>query len=126
MNNLPTKQRGLGWFGNLLILIIVAGFFLTALRIGPYYYEYYKIRSSAEALKKRDDLAQMSPERIRLALDQQLYMDQVDERLKPEQIKIRRTATQILIEIKYEIRDHLVANIDFVLNFAHSVLIKVS
>ena len=126
MNRSLARQRGFGWLGNLLFIILVGSVVLSVLKIGPYYYEFYKVRGSVEALKKRDDLGPMTPEQIRKALTQQLYMDQVDELLKPDNIKIRRSADQIQIEVKYEVRDHLVGNIDFILNFEHSLRLKVS
>ena len=126
MNRSLARQRGFGWLGNLLVIILVAGVFLAVLKIGPYYLEYYKIRGSVEALKKRDDMGTMTVEQIRRALNEQLYIDQVDERLKPDNVKIRRNVSQIQIEVKYEIRDHLAGNIDFVLLFEHSLRLNVS
>ena len=126
MNRSLARQRGFGWLGNLLFIILVGSVVLSVLKIGPYYLEYYKIRGSVEALKKRDDMGTMTVEQIRRALNEQLYIDQVDERLKPDNVKIRRNVSQIQIEVKYEIRDHLAGNIDFVLLFEHSLRLNVS
>lgn len=125
MNRLPTRQRGFGWLGNLLTIILVAGFVLAGFKVAPYYLEYYKVRGAVEALKKRDDLATMTPVQIYRVLDDQLYIDEV-RRLTQDNIKIRRNVSQVMIEVKYEIRDHLVGNIDFVLLFEHSLRLNVS
>lgn len=118
----PLRQRGLGALSNLLILIILVGLALAGLKIVPYYLEYYKVQKAVDSLKGRGEVEGMASAQILRLLENQLYIDEV-RRLTAKDISVKRSATQVLVDVHYEVREHLVANIDFVLTFSHGLRI---
>ncbi len=124
MKTRRSKQRGLGSFSNLLIILVLAAVVLAGLKIAPYYLEFYKVQKVVDSLKGRGDIATLPAEQIRRVLDNQLYIDEI-RRLQRDDISVKRSASQVFVDVKYEVREHLVANIDFVLVFAHAAKLNV-
>jgi|WetSurSiteA1Bulk_404760.scaffolds.fasta_scaffold41942_2 hypothetical protein len=124
MKTRRSKQRGLGSLSNLLIILVLAAVALAGLKVAPYYLEFYKVQKAVDSLKGRGDIATLPAEQIRRVLDNQLYIDEV-RRLQRDDISVKRSASQVFVDVKYEVREHLVANIDFVLVFAQAAKFNV-
>ncbi len=120
MHRTRKRQQGLGVISNVLIIILVAAFALAGFKVAPYYLESYKVKKAVEGLKEADGIQTMTPQQIRKALEWQLYIEEVP-RIKPENVTIRRGVTDVLVDVTYEIREHLVANIDLLLSFQHKI-----
>lgn len=120
MNARPSRERGLGALSNLLIILVLAAVVLAGMKIAPYYLEYFKVQQVIEGLKGRPEVEGMPADQIRRLVEKQLYIDEV-RRLSADNISVKRSATQVLVDVKYEVREHLVGNIDFVLSFAHAL-----
>ncbi len=120
MSGGPSRQRGLGALSNLLIILVLAGVVLAGMKIAPYYLEYFKVQQVVDSLRGRAEVEGMPADQIRRLLEKQLYVDEV-RRLTADNISVKRSASQVLVYVKYEVREHLVGNIDLVLSFSHAL-----
>lgn len=114
------RQRGLGALSNLSILILLSGVVLAGLKVAPYYLEFYKVQKAVDSLKGKGEVQTLTPEQIRRLLENQLYIDEV-RRLTAKDIHVQRSTSQVNVEVGYEVREHLVANVDLVLTFSHGL-----
>ena len=110
------RQRGmttLGWVGT--ILLVGAG--ITAgLRLLPHYIDYQTVTSIVEALP-RSEVHGMRKGEIRENLRKRFKINNI-RALKPKNvIKVNRIKGSTLVEIDYEVREHLIANVYVVLHF---------
>lgn len=117
------KQRGLstpGW----LVVIAVAGFFLTALfKLGPIYLENWTVRKLMVQIQDDPDASKMSPAQVRDKLQKKLTINGV-EQIHIRDIKFKREQGRgILIDASYEVRVPFMFNIDAVVKFPNNTLL---
>lgn len=102
---------------SMLLMVIVAGFFaLLLLKLGPIYLENYKVKSVLASLKEERFSSQHSLRDIRTLIDKRLYINEV-RRLKPNNIKLQKRDGKIHVEIVYDVREKIMANVDAIVSF---------
>ena len=112
----PGKQNGMTFISLLLLLVMLGFFALLALRLGPIYLDNYKIRGVLSGLEQDTMLNAASVSEVRSALDRRLYINEV-RHLKRNDIKIKREGDKVRVEIAYEVRENIMANVDAVVSF---------
>lgn len=118
--NIGVKQTGFS-FMSLLLWFIIGGFgILLGLKLGPLYMENATIQSILNDLKEeKATTGLLSTKDVRGHLDKQLVINGIRRFDNPEDISIKRVDDQIIVE--YEVREHIVANVDVVVSFSNAV-----
>ena len=120
MNNRLNSQRGLGLIGWLVALALVGFAVLVGFRLGPVYLEYYAVRSSVRSLDKDVDLVSKSPGEIWALLDKRFYLNDV-KAVRKEDVKILKRPELTIISLDYEVKRHLLGNVDVLVSFSDKV-----
>lgn len=115
-----SRQRGLGWFGLLFVLGVIALAAIIVVKCLPIYLNQMKIASSVNKVAADPENGRAEPMVLRNAL--QRYWDIEDIRyLEPRDIKVKRTQNGRFLSYEYEAREHLFYNISIVIDFAADV-----
>jgi hypothetical protein len=114
-------QRGISFLGFIIVLAVVGFFLYLGMRIGPAYLEYYSIRNAVN--KIANEVGSNDIAAIRRAMDRQMTIDYAKS-YKPEYISVRREGDRFQLVLKYEHRDSLLYNLDYVAKFEHSAPIR--
>lgn len=122
-SNLAVRQRGITVIATLLILIIIAFVALIAMRIVPIYLDYYNIKTTIESVKKEPGVEQWSSVDIHRAIQRRFDIGYV-ETIKAQDVKIRRQGNQRILQLVYEDRRPLIANLDVVAKFNETVVLS--
>ena len=117
------KQNGLTLVGFAIVLVLVVFFAYVGMRIVPLYLEYNAVVSTLNQLQKKPGAAQMSPEKIKRNISNSLWVSYSANNVKREHIKITRS-NGIRVRIAYEVRRPLLGNIDLILSFDRSVILR--
>lgn len=113
------KQGGITLIG-FIIVAAVAGFFVyIGMKLFPMYSEYYAVKSALKGLAAEPNAGNLDPGRIQTLLFRRLDMSYSDS-IKKDNVKIQRVDSGWQIEVKYEVRKPLVANLDVVGRFQAS------
>lgn len=112
-------HSGMTLIGFVFVLIIAAFFAFLIMRLFPVYSEYYSVVSAMKGLQAEPGVSTMPPAKIRDLLNRRFYISYVKS-VKPENIKIDRKDGYNLT-VKYEVREPLVYNLDFVAKFEKTV-----
>jgi hypothetical protein len=115
-----TRQRGITFLSFIVVLAVLGFFAFIAMRLFGMYSEFYSVKQAMEAVANEPGVATMDARRIRDLLSRRFTISYVDS-VKPEHIKINRTATGNVLEIDYEVRKNFAYNLDVVGRFNHSV-----
>jgi Flp pilus assembly protein TadG len=117
------RQRGVTMIGWIFLLTPMAIVIFAAIRIGPQYYEYYKLvsamKSTASELKNDETL---TPQAIRGALQRRFDTQYVDT--KAEEIEVARGESGWQMVAAYEEEAKLFGNLHLLLKFDKSVPIN--
>ena len=110
------KQRGMTAISMLLLLIIGGFFVLLLLKLGPIYLENFKVKSVLANMEAQPELATLPASKIRQAISKRLYINEV-RRLDNKTIKLKRVGDSVQVNIDYEVREKIVANVEAVVSF---------
>jgi Tfp pilus assembly major pilin PilA len=117
------KQNGLTLIGFAIVLMLVVFFAYVAMRIVPLYLEYNAVISTLNQLQKTPGAASMSPPKLKQQITNSLWVSYSANNIKREHIKISRS-NGVKVRIVYEVRRPLVGNIDLMLSFDRSVILR--
>jgi hypothetical protein len=117
------KQNGLTLIGFAIVLALVVFFAYVGMRIIPLYLEYNAVVSTLNQLQKKPGAKSMSPAKIRTNIVNSLWVSYSADNVKREHIKITRS-NGVKVRIAYEVRRPLLGNIDLILSFDRSVILR--
>lgn len=112
------RQSGLSTLGMLLVVVLVVGGLLLAMKLVPLYIDDFAIAKALESLRTERNLYDMQKKEIRNTLRRKLTADYTRE-LTDEEVLISKSKGTINIDIVYESRVPIVYNLDVVARFEH-------
>jgi hypothetical protein len=117
-----TRQQG-----GALAMVIVALFFgalLTlAIKLGPAYIDDITIQEALESLEGTEGLSQMGPAEVRRLINKRLSVNNV-RGFDAKHISVDKNGEYVVINVDYEVRNNLFANVDSVVHFQHEYELK--
>jgi len=115
------RQQGMTAIGWLLVLMVGGFFVLLVLKLGPIYMENYSIKTALLAVKNEPGVDQKNSREIRQMLMNRLDINYVTT-LPRDAITIsRKTGGNKWVDVDYEVRKHMLYNIDALVSFKESV-----
>jgi len=114
------RQQGLGWFGLLFVLGIIAFFAIVTVKSLPIYLNQMKIASSVKKVASDPENGKAEVVVLRKALQRFWDIEDINY-LTPGEVKVRRTDGGRFLSYEYEAREHLFYNISLVIEFADDV-----
>ncbi|WP_111891762.1 DUF4845 domain-containing protein [Acinetobacter sp. MB5] len=109
------SQRGVSYSTFLLVLIILSIVLKVAVVIWPAYWDDYVINKQIKSVL--DENPALTSAKFNSAMEERLSMNNIDD-LKIEDIaKVSNDGGQLHVAKSYEVRSHLLFNIDLVLSF---------
>ncbi len=114
-------QSGITLMGFVIVLVVVGFFALMAMKLFPVYQEYYSVVSNLNGLSAEAGSSKLSPEEIRQRLKKRFDISYIGS-VKPEHIIVDKKVNTV--QIKYEVRNELLYNLDFVAKFDKTVTLK--
>ena len=115
------QQRGMSFFGIMIILLLVAFFTTLAIKITPLYIEYGIISSALDSLAE-DELGRQGKAAMVRRLDAQIELEGVDS-IRSKDIVFKRSKDSKLwiVTAAYEARSNIYGDIGIYINFNKTV-----
>jgi len=110
------RQAGLTVLGWLIALMVAGAVASVSVNTVPAYVDYRTIVSVLGSLPK-DKIKAMSIAEIRTAIRKGLKLNNIRDLDVRKIIKINRTRAATTVALNYEVRNHLIANVDLVMSF---------
>jgi len=116
------RQRGLSFLGWIALLLVVGFAVTVAAKIVPAYYDYYTILQVVDSVQTDQGLRDAPMSKIRYALKSRMRINNVDDVGKLDHLMdIERAGGVLTLNIDYEVRRHLLGNVDLVIHFQRRV-----
>jgi len=109
-------QRGVSKFGLLMLFFLIASFLTFGLRVGPVYVDHNLITGLCEELIENGEAANMTITDVRDRVAASLRINGVFD-FDLSSIRMRKENGQAIINVNYERRVPLFANLDIVASF---------
>lgn len=117
---LQHSQKGMTFLGLAVVLGILAFFVLLVLRLAPSYMEFFNVKSSMDSLVNEAGITQQSPSEIKKLIDRRFLINDVKNTGRDD-VTITKDGGVLTVSIEYEVRNHVMGNVDAVMMFDHSV-----
>ncbi len=118
------KQRGLTLMGFGLVLVLVVFFSYAAMRIVPLYLEYQALISAMNTLVVDPRGRKMTSRQIKNKLIDSLWVNYATDNIQRKHMKLANKKEGLEVRVAYEVRKDFVGNIDLILSFERSVLLR--
>ena len=110
------KQLGMGFWGYIGVLLVVAAVITFALRLGPHYMNHRTVVSIVTGLGT-NSVHQMEKRQIRELLKKRFKINTLYDLDATKIVVIDRTKKHTKLVLDYEVREPMVYNVDAVLKF---------
>jgi len=117
------SQRGIAITALLFYVVLVIVVVTLVMKLGPVYMEYFEIRKVMQNLTDDPDLTGKGAYQISRSIENRLDINYFDS-VKKDDFKIRKVKDGYRVSLKYDVREHILANVDALLTFSHQVVIK--
>jgi hypothetical protein len=114
-----SQQRGMTLMSFVIVLAVLGFVAYIGMKLFPVYTEYYSEVKDMNGLASESGVASWPPNQVRDRLFRRFYVSYVKS-VKQEHVKIARKDGYFLT-IKYEVREPLIFNLDFVAKFDKTV-----
>jgi len=108
------------FIGMALVLGLLAFFVTLVLRLLPAYLEYFNVKTSLDSLQDEPGITQQSPSEIKKLVNRRFIINDVKNTGKQD-ITVTKESGRIDVNIDYEVRTHVMGNVDAVMMFDHTV-----
>lgn len=123
MVSIKTKQQGMTTASMLMVGALVAFFALSAFKLYTPYYNDFAVKTALENMQEEGSaIAVMSPSDIRKTIGKRIYTSGMS--LDKDDIEIIKNKGSLTINVNYEVRTHMYANIDAITVFNHSITVS--
>lgn len=116
-------QTGITLLGFVIVLAVVGLFAYVGMKLFPMYSEYYSVKTAMKGLANEPGIANSDPRRIRDLFFRRLYISYA-ENVKEEHVKVTRVDDGWRMDVSYEVRKPLIANLDVVGKFDTSQVLS--
>jgi hypothetical protein len=110
------NQLGMSSWAWLIFIVLMVGAGTAALKVGPHYIDFRVVQSVADRLDENKVHQDMSRGDIAEHFQKQFRVESIYTPVK-DVISIQRDRQKTVLNIDYEVREHLFYNIDVVLTF---------
>lgn len=117
------RQTGLSSLGMLLVVILVVGGMLLAMKLLPLYIDDYAIGKALSSLQDMEELYGSPKPNIKSILRKKMAGDYTRD-LRDEEIIITKNKGELVIDVIYEARVPIIYNLDIVATFEHHFVQK--
>ncbi len=119
-----SKQGGMTLLGFIIVLAVAGVFAYVGMKLVPMYTEFFSVKTAMKDLANDPGIVDQDPAKIRDLFFRKLYISYSDDNIKQNDIKLTRQDGGWLMEVSYEVRKPLIANLDVVARFNRSELLS--
>ena len=111
------NQQGVTLIGFVVMLALVGVLAYLGMKVFPIYQQFFSVRSAMKGVASEPGVGEMDPAKIQDLFFRRLYVNYADEDLKPENVKVERKDNGYTLQVQYEVRRPLIADLDIVGKF---------
>ncbi|NWN92556.1 DUF4845 domain-containing protein [Marinobacter adhaerens] len=117
------RQRGASALVVLIVVLFFGSLLSLLIKLGPAYMDDLTIQEALEGLDGTEGLSQMGPAQVRTLINKRLSVNNI-RGFNTRDIEIEKDGDRVVINLDYEVRNHIFRNVDAVIHFQHNYEMK--
>ncbi|MDG1203834.1 MAG: DUF4845 domain-containing protein [Pseudomonadales bacterium] len=122
--NFPYHQRGMGFAGWLLLILVLGSCLTIVLKLAPHYIDYNTISKIMDEMETENGLALKNKTQLISAMDKKFKINQIRTFPLKENLTLTSTKDGAEVILDYEVREAIVSNIDIVVSFDKTIELR--
>jgi hypothetical protein len=114
------SQRGVSLISVLLLLAILGVGFTIGIRLFPVYMDYYNVKSIMNEVAHSPGIGSKNYHGVWDGISKRLDINDIND-ITQKNFKMKTVGNQTTLTVKYQVKRHLIANIDGLMSFDYSV-----
>ncbi len=124
MPKMPARQQGMGMSGMLFVLVVVIFVVTVLFKLGPAYMSYMTMKSIMNGVAESPEPILGGKPAIMKVLENRMMVNEV-RTIDSKSFAFKKVGEEAFdVTLNYERREHLFFNVDAVLTFSHTVVVK--
>ena len=120
MNSLRNRQKGMTGTGWLVVLALIGFFSLLTIKLVPIYLEHYSVKTVLASIENEPLITQKSVAEVKKMVQRRLKVNGVYD-VDQKGLKVKRESCVLTVEMTYEVKKHMVGNVDVLVSFSDKV-----
>ena len=117
------SMKGVTVLGMLFSALVVIFVVIIGMNLAPPYLSHYKVQESLKALAKDPNVREMSKPKIKDYLARKFQVNSV-RNVSANDLEIEKKDGKTYLNLRYEVRVHMVGNVDAVLKFEDQAMVE--
>lgn len=117
------RQKGASALVVLIVVLFFGSLLSLLIKLGPAYMDDLTIQEALEGLNGTEGLSQMGPAQVRTLINKRLSVNNI-RGFNTRDIEIEKDGDRVVINLDYEVRNHIFRNVDAVIHFKHNYEMK--
>lgn len=124
MRSLPFHQRGVGFAGWLILILVFGGLLSVGTKLFPVYMDHSTISNLLDKMAEEDGMAIKTKSEISKIVTNRLKLNNIRDFKIADHLEINRTKNGTELVLDYEIRVPVVSNLDMIASFNKEVELR--
>ena len=122
--NFPYRQRGMGFAGWLLLILVLGSCLTIVLKLAPHYMDYNTISRIMDEMATENGLASKNKAQLISAMEKKFKINQIRTFPLKENLTLNSSNDGAEVTLDYEVREAIVSNIDIVVSFDKTIELR--
>ena len=118
------RQQGMSMIGMLIVIMLIIGFALLAMKLTPIYIRNNSIKTILEGMSDTPGITKMTPKKIKKMIIRRIDINSIYD-FDNKTLTVKKVKGYFVLKAEYEVREHLVGNVDVVLSFKEKTEIPI-
>ena len=124
MRSLPFRQRGVGFAGWLILILVFGGLLSVGTKLVPVYMNHNTIAKLIGKLAEENGMAIKTKSEISRIVNNRMKLNNIRDFKIDDHLEINRTKNGTELVLDYEIRVPVVSNLDLIASFNEEVELR--
>lgn len=124
MRSFPSRQRGVGFAGWLILILVFGGLLTLGTKLFPVYMDHSTMANLLDKLAEEDGMAEKPKSEIYKIVTNRLKLNNIRNFDVDQNIQVNRTKNGTQVVLDYEVRLPVIANIDVIASFNKEVELR--
>lgn len=124
MRSLPFRQRGVGFTGWLILILVFGGLLTIATKLFPHYMDHRTASTLLDKLSNEDGVAIKNKAEITKIVFNRMKLNNIRDFDLEDRLAVNRTKNGTQLVLNYEIRVPVIGNLDVIASFNKEVELR--
>lgn len=124
MRSFPSRQRGVGFAGWLILILVFGGLLTVGTKLFPVYMDHSTMSNLLDKIAEEDGMAEKPKSEINKIVTNRFKLNNIRNFDVDQNIQVNRTKNGTQVVLDYEVRLPVIANLDVIASFNKEVELR--